>query len=177
MTEIALIVAVAENGVIGRNGGLPWRMRSDLKLFRQKTMGKPVVMGRKTFESLSGPLDGRYLIVLSKEGGRWVCSPYDVYPQLDWREAVELAEASANKSLADEIMVAGGASVYELALPYASRIYMSAIHATVEGDTHFPLFDPEAWREVSRVYHRRAKGDDYDWSEIVWERLADPLPH
>ena len=132
--KISLIVAVAENGVIGRGGGLPWRLSSDLKTFRRLTMGKPMIMGRRTFQSIGKPLDGRDNIVVTRDPdirSRW---------HLDVRKPRRCADAGAGARGTrggDEIMVIGGAGVFDAALPVADRIYLTRVHAAPEGDTYF----------------------------------------
>lgn len=151
MTEararIALIVAMADNGVIGRDGGLPWRIPADLKYFKAKTMGKPVVMGRRTFDSIGRPLPGRPNIVVTRHGGDFP-DGIDVAPDID--TALDIAQRSARDIGADEIMIIGGAALYEALLPRADRIYLTEVHEAVEGDTTFPAFDKNDWREVAR---------------------------
>lgn len=145
--RIALIVAMADNRVIGRGGTLPWRIPADLKYFKAKTMGKPIVMGRRTFESIGRPLPGRANIVVTRGGGDYP-EGVDVAP--DAAAALAIAGRRATEAGADEIMVIGGAALYEALLPRADRIYLTEIHEAVAGDTIFPDFDRAAWREVER---------------------------
>jgi len=155
--RVSLIVAVAENGVIGRNGQLPWKLSSDLKTFRRLTMGKPIVMGRKTFQSLKKPLDGRDNIVLTTD-------PFfeaDGISVVDsFADAMTLARTLALTRGADEVMVIGGAEVFRAALPYATRIYWTEVHASPEGDVLFPDVDLSAWAEVEREELPRSEKDD-----------------
>ena len=165
-------VARARNGVIGRDGGLPWRLKSDLALFKAVTLGKPVIMGRKTWESLpKRPLPGRLNIVLTRDGsyeemsrakGALVCERFD--------EAVAIAREQAEEDGADEVCVIGGAALFELALPRARRIYLTEVDAGVEGDVVFPPFDESRWREVRREAHAAGEGDDYPFVFRVLER-------
>ncbi|AHB49519.1 diacylglycerol kinase [Hyphomicrobium nitrativorans NL23] len=145
--KISLFVAVAENGVIGAKGTMPWKMSSDLKTFRRLTMGKPLIMGRKTFQSLKGPLDGRDNIVLTGD-------PYFEAEGISivnsMADALTLARTLGAARGADEIMVIGGADVFRAALPRADRIYWTEIHATPEGDVYFPEIDLADWQDVSR---------------------------
>ena len=141
-SEIVLIVAAAANGVIGAEGRLPWHIPADLKHFKALTTGKPMVMGRKTFESLPGLLPGRRHIVLTRDTG-WSAPGAEVAHDLD--AALMLAGPG-------EIAVVGGAQIYALALPRASRVELTEIHAEVAGDTRMPPFGPE-WREVAREEH------------------------
>ena len=161
-------IARARNGVIGRDGGMPWRLKSDLAIFRAITMGKPVIMGRKTWESLpKRPLVGRTNIVLSRDGsfepnGCVVCE--------DFAEAVGIARDQAEDDGAREICVIGGASLFELALPKARRIYLTEVDAEVEGDVLFPPFDEADWIETKREFHPAGEKDDYDFTFRVLER-------
>jgi dihydrofolate reductase len=155
---ISLIVAVAENGVIGRGGSLPWRISSDLKSFRRLTMGKPVIMGRKTFASLQRPLDGRDNIVVTRDpffkaqGASAVSS---------LEEALTLARVLAATRGAEEIMIIGGADIFREALPYASRIYWTEVHAKPDGDTVFPPIEMSDWEEIAREDLPRGPKDEH----------------
>jgi len=145
--RIALIAAVAENGVIGRDGDLPWRIPGDLRYFKGVTMGKPLVMGRRTFQSLPRALPGRANIVVSRDPG-FDAPGAQLVPDLE--RALALARAIAERDGACEVMVIGGAEIYRQALPLASRIYLTEVHRPVAGDRHFPELSPGGWREVSR---------------------------
>lgn len=141
--EIVLVVAAADNAVIGRKGQMPWHLPADLRRFKRLTLGKPVVMGRKTFESIGRPLPGRRNIVITRSPD-WRAQGVTVVPGLP--EA--LAEAGA------EVMVIGGAEIYALARPLAARIELTRIHLSPEGgDAFFPAPEPEIWREVAREDH------------------------
>lgn len=167
--KIALIVAVAENGIIGRDGDLPWRLSSDLKTFRRLTMGKPLVMGRRTFASIGKPLDGRDNIVVTRD-------PYfevqGVTACASISEALTLARILAATRGADEIMVIGGAAIYDAVLSMADRIYLTRVHAAPDGDRTFPTPDPGTWREVSREALPQGPRDDHASTLIVYERLG-----
>ncbi|BAQ17059.1 dihydrofolate reductase [Methyloceanibacter caenitepidi] len=165
---IALVVAMGENRAIGLNGGLPWHLRSDMKFFRSVTMGKPVVMGRLTFESLPRVLDGRLNIVMTRNGS--VTAPGVVVVR-DLAAALDEARRWAAKEGADEIAVIGGEAVFAEVLPQADRIYLTEVHAAPEADTWFPELDPDAWREVSREAFEAGPKDDYDFSIVVLERV------
>jgi dihydrofolate reductase len=144
MTEpvIALIVAVAENGVIGRDGKLPWRISEDMKWFRERTAGRPLIMGRKTWESFpKRPLPGRTNIVITRDAS-YKAEGAVVVTSLERALDVAYGEEPA------EIMVIGGAEVYRAALPLARRIYLTNVHGEIEGDTHFPPIDRAAWHET-----------------------------
>lgn len=145
--EIALVVAVADNGVIGRGGGLPWNLPEDLKYFRAVTMGKPILMGRRTHESIGRPLPGRANIVVTRDQA-FHAAGVDVATSLE--DAVRVAESRAEEAGVAEIMVIGGAEIYRAILPRVHRIYLTEVHAPVDGDTVFPDFDRDEWRETSR---------------------------
>lgn len=164
---IALVVAAAENDVIGRGGGLPWRIPSDLRLFRRTTMGKPVIMGRKTFESIGRPLDGRDNIVVSRDPA-FTAEGASVRPTLS--AAVAEARAIAVAKGQDEIMVIGGAEVFREALPCAQRIYLTRVHGTPRGDTYLPAIDRNVWLETSREAVPRGDSDEFACTLIVLER-------
>lgn len=161
-------VARARNGVIGKDGKLPWRLKSDLALFKQVTMFKPVIMGRKTWDSLPfKPLPGRLNVVLSKDGsfepnGAVVCESFG--------EALEIAREQAAEDGAEEVCVIGGAALYALALPRAHRIYVTEVDAEPEGDVVMPPFSEEAWTEVRREAHPAGEGDDHAFVFRVLER-------
>ncbi len=164
---IALVVAIAANGAIGRGGDLPWRLSSDLRYFRQVTMGKPVIMGRRTFKSLPRVLDGRLNIVLSRDLG-FVADGAVMAHSLE--DALDVARASAARTGAEEIMVIGGEDVFRAVLPQAGRIYLTEVHAKPHADTWFPPFDTTKWREVSRERHERGPKDEHDFSFVVLDR-------
>jgi dihydrofolate reductase len=161
-------VARAANGVIGAGGGLPWRLKSDLAIFRQVTMGKPVIMGRKTWDSLPRkPLPGRTNIVLSRDGsfepnGAVVCE--------DFSEAVQIAREQAAEDGADEVCVIGGAEIFALALPRARRLYLTEVEAVPQGDALFPPFDEGRWHETRREAHPAGPDDDHPFVFRVLER-------
>ena len=170
--HLALVVARARNGVIGRDGDLPWRLRSDLQRFKAITIGKPCIMGRKTWESLPlRPLPGRLNIVLTRdesyeaEGrsrGALVCTSLD--------EAIEIAREQAQDDGLDEICVIGGTALFEKALPRAKRLYITEVDAEVEGDALFPVFDEGAFVEVSSDAHPAGEKDDHAFVFRVLDR-------
>jgi dihydrofolate reductase len=166
---IALVVAIGENGAIGRGGELPWRLSSDMRYFRKVTMGKPVIMGRRTFKSLPRVLDGRLNVVLTRDRG--FVAP-DAIMAHSLKEGLSAARASAERTGADEIMVIGGEDVFREVLPQAHRIYLTEVHASPEADTWFPDFDKREWREVSREKHEAGPRDEHAFSFVVLERRA-----
>jgi dihydrofolate reductase len=140
--RVTLIVAMTDDGVIGIDGQLPWRLPEDLRRFKAATLGKPVVMGRKTFESIGRPLPQRHNIVLTRQVG---FSARD--PAVTVVSTLEAALQAAGD--VPEVMIIGGAEIYQLALPLAQRIILTRVHANVQGDTHFSPLDPKAWRVAS----------------------------
>ena len=167
---IALVVAMGENRAIGRGGDLPWHLRSDMRYFREITMGKPVIMGRRTFRSLPRVLDGRLNIVLTRDRG--FVAP-DAVMAHSLEEGLAAALASAKRTGAEEIMIIGGEDVFREVLPQAGRIYLTEVHASPDADTWFPALDMSAWREVSRVAHAAGPKDDHPYSFIVLERKKE----
>ena len=166
---VAIVVAMAENRVIGRDGGLPWRLPADLARFRAITMGKPIVMGRRTHESIGRILDGRRNIVVSRRPG-FRAPGCIVAPSLD--VALEAAGGAAANTAAAQIAVIGGASVYGQALPRATRVYLTLVHATIDGDVRFPELEPGAWREVSRTGREADARNRYDLSFVELARCG-----
>lgn len=163
--ELVLVVARAKNGVIGRDNALPWRISADLRRFKRLTIGKPVIMGRRTFESIGKPLPGRHNIVLTRDVG-WRADGVTVAPNL--AEAVAAAGLDP-RARAPEIMVIGGAGVFAEALPSATRIELTEVHAAPEGDTVMAAPDPAAWRETAREDHA-AEGDQPAYSFVTLVR-------
>ena len=145
--RIAMIVAMAENRVIGRNNQLPWYLPNDLKYFKAVTMGKPIIMGRKTYESIGKPLPGRTNIVVTTQPS-WTADGVRVAHSID--EALTLAQSVAIVEGADEVMIIGGAQLYTEMLDRVERLYLTLIHAEVEGDAHFPELDLSLWNPLSR---------------------------
>jgi len=166
---IAIIAAVAENGVIGARGGLPWRLSSDMKRFRQLTMGKPVVMGRKTFESIGKPLAGRTNIVASRRSG---FHPEGVEVAATVPTALLLAEEKARATGRDEIMVIGGGELYGEVMPVADRLYITHVEAAPEGDARFPPIDPGLWRAASAERLPPGERDSAATTFVVYERIV-----
>lgn len=166
--RLALIVAMAENRVIGVNNNLPWYLPEDLKYFKSVTMGKPIIMGRKTFESIGKPLPGRTNIVISRntELESDGCS---VVSTLE--DAIQLSESISLIEGVSEAIVIGGAQIYSLALPLVERIYLTEVHAEVAGDTRFPEFERKDWQEIGRETFYAEGDNPYDYSFVVLDRL------
>ncbi len=167
--RLALIVAAAENGVIGRDNKLPWHLPEDLGYFKRVTMGKPIVMGRKTYESIGRPLPGRTNIVITRNP-EWQAEGVRALPDLE--AALALAEEIALIDGAEELMVIGGAEIYAAALPLADRIYLTRVHADVSGDAWLPDIDWSQWRELARERHGAGEGNPYDYSFLVYGRAG-----
>ena len=162
---ISLIVAMAQNGVIGRDNSMPWRLPEDLKRFRAFTLGKPILMGRKTFESIGRPLEGRTNLVLTRDRS-WFAPGVIVVHSVE--------EALTQASTSDELVVIGGAEIYRLVLPFARRIYLTHVHADVQGDITFPEFDPTQWADVE--YSSQPADDEhaYPVTFVTLERRNAP---
>ena len=168
LPHIALVVARARNGVIGRDGGLPWRLRSDLQRFKAVTMGKPCIMGRKTWDSLPlKPLPGRLNLVLSKDES---FEPKGALACLTLDEAIEIAREQAVDDGVGEVCVIGGAGLFAATLPRARRLYLTEVEAEPEGDVIFPPFDETAWTEVSCEAVPAGEKDDHAFAFRVLER-------
>jgi len=167
--NILIVAAVSDNGVIGRGNKLPWRLKSDMQHFRALTMGKPVIIGRKTFLSIGKPLAGRTTIVVSGDPN-FAAPGIVAAPSLD--AALAAAGGDALRRGANAIIVAGGAEIYAQALPLASRLVVTLVHKTVEGETRLPAIDPSIWREASREEHAAAPEDDAPFAFVAYERVA-----
>ena len=161
-------VAVARNGVIGRDGGLPWRLKSDLQLFKRLTIGKPVIRGRKTWDSLPfHPLPGRLNHVLSRDGS---FEPAKAVVCETFPEALAMAREQAQDDGVDEVCVIGGAALFEMALPKARRLYITEVDAEPDGDVHFPRFDADDWVETARQTFPAGPDDDHAFVFRTLER-------
>jgi dihydrofolate reductase len=164
---LVLVAAVARNGVIGAKGGLPWRLSSDLKRFKALTWGKPLVMGRKTFESIGRALPGRQTIVVTRDP-TYAPSGASVAHNID--AGLDLAAERARAMGADEIIIGGGGEIYAQTIARASRLFVTEVALDVKGKACFPRIDPQAWREVSRETGERGPRDDADFVFVGYER-------
>jgi dihydrofolate reductase len=167
MMEVVLVAAVAENGVIGSKGAIPWRLKSDMKRFKALTLNKPVVMGRKTFVSIGRPLPGRTNIVVTRDrnfrtAGAVVTNSFEA--------ARAIAQGDALRRFATEIAIIGGAEIYAQWMDSASRLEITEVHARPEGDTHLAAIDPAAWEEVARVRNPSGPDDSADFSYVTYRR-------
>ncbi len=166
MTLVSIIVAADEHGGIGRAGGLPWHLPEDLKRFRALTMGKPIVMGRRTWDSIGRPLPGRRSLVVSRQPG---LSPHGVEVFGSFEAALRAVHD------APETCVIGGAEIYRQALPLAQAIHLTRVHATVEADTFFPLLDAAEWEEVAREDRPADERHAHAFSFLTLRRLRKPV--
>ena len=166
--DIVLLAAVAQNGVIGRDNALPWRLKSDMQHFRSATMGKPVVMGRKTYQSIGKPLGGRTSIVVSRDPA-FAAPGILVAPNLT--AALDAARGDALRRGASAIVVAGGADLYIQAMPLATQLSITEVRKSVDGDARFPAIDPQSWRETSRSEHQPAADDECSFAFVAYERV------
>ena len=166
--KVVLVAAVAENGVIGHGGTLPWRLKSDMQHFRRLTLGRPVVMGRKTYESIGKPLKDRTNIVITRDPG-FAVKGIVVANSLE--TAMDMAREDAQQRGADSIAVIGGAGIFSDCLAIADRLEITLVHASPAGETYFPPIDGKMWREIARVRRDAAPGDDTDVTFITYERV------
>lgn len=165
--HVSFFIAIAENGVIGKDNAMPWRLSSDLRRLKAMTMGKPVIMGRKTWESFpKRPLLGRPNLIVTRDAD-YDAPGGEVFTSVD--EAVARGEALAGELDVDEVVILGGAQIYQALLPRATRIYLTEVHASPDGDTRF-TFDRSDWREVTRERHEAGEKDSAPYSYVLYER-------
>ena len=165
--DIVLIVAVAENGVIGAGGAMPWRLKSDMARFKALTSGKPVVMGRKTFASIGRPLPGRTNIVVTRDLG---FRAGGVVVTHSLNDALAIATGDALRRFATEIAIIGGADIYAQWMDRADRLEITEVHARPEGDTRFAAINSTSWEEVARVRKPAGPDDSADFSYVTYRR-------
>lgn len=165
--DIILVAAVGENGVIGRDNALPWRLKSDMQHFRKVTTARPVVMGRETFASIGKPLKDRTNIVISRNSD-YAAPGILVAKSLE--AALEAARGDALRRSADAIAIIGGSGIFREMMNIADRLEITVVHASPEGDTFFPQIDPKIWRETARMRHPAAPQDDADFSFVTYMR-------
>lgn len=167
--KVVLVAAIGENDVIGRRGELPWRLKSDLQHFKRVTLNRPVIMGRKTWQSIGKPLKDRTNIVVTRAldlvaPGAVLATSLDA--------AFAYARKDADRRGTDEIMVIGGGDVFAAVMPDADRLEITLVHAAPEGDSYFPPIDPQQWREVAHERHPRGPDDETDFALLTYERIA-----
>ncbi len=167
--HISLIAAMAENNVIGLEGGMPWHLPEDLKFFKKTTLGKPVIMGRKTFTSIGRALPGRVNIIITRSI-EYTAEGCHVAHTM--QEAIELATNFGGADI-NEIMIIGGGQIYAEALQFANRIYMTEIHARIDGDTYFPKLPTGQWREISRLSAENLSPDLPKLSFVMYDRISE----
>ncbi len=169
--KIVLVAAIGDNNVIGRDGQLPWRLKSDLQHFRAVTINKPVVMGRKTYLSIGKPLAGRTNIVVSRDADFSVAGAI-VAP--DVARALAVARGDALRRGADAIAIIGGTDIFQQTMPLASRLALTLVHASPPGDIVFPAIDAKAWREVERREQPKGPQDEFAFAYVTYERAGAP---
>jgi dihydrofolate reductase len=166
--DIVLLAAVAENGVIGRDNALPWRLKSDMQQFRAATLGKPVVMGRKTFQSIGKPLKDRTTIVVSRD--RLFAAP-GILVAPDLTAALEAARGDALRRNCSAVVIAGGGDIYMQAMPLATELSITEVHKRADGDARFPAIDRQLWRETARRAHQPAADDEVSFDFVTYRRI------
>jgi dihydrofolate reductase len=164
--RLSLIVAMSENGVIGREGELPWRLSADLQRFKKLTMGHHIVMGRKTFNSIGRILPGRTSVVLTRQAG-WTAEGAVTANSLD--EALRIAKDD------DEVFIIGGAQLYDQALPHVDRLYLTLVNATVSGDTTFSEFEPGDWKVIEKTEHPSDERNEHPHTFMILDRVSEKL--
>ena len=169
--ETVLILAVAENGVIGAGGAMPWRLKSDLQRFKALTWGRPVVMGRKTFAAIGRPLPGRTNIVVTRDAGFRAAGAAVTNSFADARA---IAVGDALRRFATEIAIIGGAEIYAQWMAHADRLEITEVHARPDGDTRFAAIDAAEWDEVARVRNPAGSDDSADFSYVTYRRRKPP---
>lgn len=174
MTRLSIIVAMANNRTIGRNNKLPWYLPQDLQYFKRITMGKPIIMGRKTFESIGHPLPGRINIVVTRQQ-QWTREGVRVAHSTE--EAIQLADSQAVIDGVDEVMLIGGAELYRSALPAADTVYLTHVNADIEGDAFFPELDNSLWQEVHRQSFPACDNNPHDYAFCVLQRRRTATGH
>ena len=165
--EVVFVVAVAENGVIGAGGAMPWRLKSDMSRFKALTSGKPVVMGRKTFLSIRRPLPGRTNIVVTRDAGFRAAGAVVTHSVAD---AMAIATGDALRRFVTEIAIIGGAEIYAQCMDRADRLEVTEVHARPEGDTRFATIDPAVWQEEARIRNPAGPDDSADFSYVTYRR-------
>jgi dihydrofolate reductase len=173
MIALVLVAAIADNGVIGRGNALPWHLKSDLKHFRALTLGKPVLMGRKTFESIGRPLPGRTNVVVSRDA---CFAAAGIVAAARLEDALAAAAGDALRRNIGEIMVVGGADIYAALMPRAARLEITHVHVRPDGDAMFPPIDPAVWRATARAEHAAGAGDDAAFTLVTYCRAGGGAP-
>lgn len=170
--KISLIVAMAQNRVIGAHGSMPWNLSSDLKYFKSVTLGKPVIMGRKTYDSIGKALPGRFNLVVSRQT---TLKLGDATVVPDLKAAICLGKQSASCDGVDEIMIIGGGTIYEASLALADKLYVTHIKANPKGDTFFPPFEDLGFEPIKNLEGQRGEKDSADFNFVIYERVKKPI--
>ncbi len=170
MTILSMIVATADNNVIGKDNTMPWHLPADLAYFKKVTLGKPIIMGRKTYESIGRPLPGRRNIVISRDEG-YSAEGIDTVTSVE--QALSLVDGSDGNKAVDEIMVIGGGAIYNHCLSNADRLYVTHIKAAIDGDTKFPKYDEVDWQKTESELRVSDEKNAYDLDFCVYERKAN----
>ncbi|MWP60997.1 type 3 dihydrofolate reductase [Gilliamella sp. Pas-s25] len=163
---VSMIVAMADNHVIGLNNQMPWHLPADLAWFKKNTLNKPVIMGRKTFESIGRPLPGRHNIIISRQ----TTIESNMVPNISWVPSIDAAILLAQTQLVDEAFIIGGGNIYKQALPLANRLYLTHIDAKLQGDTYFPDYSPEQWQVIYQEAHQADDKNNYPYRFEILER-------
>jgi dihydrofolate reductase len=167
--KVALIAAFAQNLVVGINNSLPWHLPEDLKYFKRTTSGKAIIMGRKTYESIGRPLPNRTNIVVTRNPD---FKAEGVVTVMSLEAGIKHAESVNLINGIDEVMIIGGAAIYQASLPMADRLYLTHVHANVEGDAYFPTVDFDQWKEVGREDFKKDESNPYDYSFSIYDRAG-----
>lgn len=167
MTILSMIVATADNNIIGKDNDMPWHLPADLAYFKKTTLGKPIIMGRKTYESIGRPLPGRRNIVISRDES-YTAQGIDTVTSVE--KALALVDGTDGNTAAEEIMVIGGGAIYAHCLPKADRLYVTHINATIDGDTQFPDYVSDNWKKVSNELRASDDKNAFDLDFSVYER-------
>lgn len=170
--RLSMAFAMAQNRVIGKDNALPWHLPKDLQYFKKITLGKPIIMGRKTFDSIGRPLPGRPNIVITRNTD-WSHEGVQVVHSVD--EAIALGSELANQKDVEELMVIGGSQIYTELLNRADRLYMTQVHSEVEGDDYFPAFSLDEWQKYSEEHHSADESNPYDYSFLVLDRRESKI--
>ncbi len=167
MTILSMIVATADNNIIGKDNNMPWHLPADLAYFKKVTLGKPIIMGRKTYESIGRALPGRRNIVISRDASYKVAG-IDTVTSVE--QALSLVDGSNGDEAVEEIMVIGGGAIYKHCLPAAQRLYITHIDANIDGDTQFPYYDDGSWKKVASEVRVSDDKNDYKLDFCIYER-------
>ncbi len=170
MTILSMIVATADNNIIGKDNDMPWHLPADLAYFKKVTLGKPIIMGRKTYESIGRALPGRRNIVISRDANY---SAKDIDTVISVEQALALVDGSDGSDAVEEVMVIGGGAIYKHCLPNADRLYVTHIKAAIDGDTKFPHFDDGSWQKMSSELRVSDNKNVYDLDFCVYQRVIN----